>query len=91
MTVTVGAFEAKTKLSELLDRVEQGEEVVITRHGKEIARLVAVEMPTRDKEAVFKELMEIGERGRRIMEERGRDANSLDHGNLLYGDDGLPK
>ena len=31
--ITVGAFEAKTKLSELLDRVEQGEEVLITRHG----------------------------------------------------------
>ena len=38
--ITVGAFEAKTKLSELLDRVERGEEVVITRHGKTVARLV---------------------------------------------------
>jgi len=36
----IGAFEAKNKLSALLDRVEQGEEVVITRHGKEVARLV---------------------------------------------------
>ena len=36
----VGAFEAKNKLSALLDRVEQGEEIVITRHGKEVARLV---------------------------------------------------
>ena len=36
----VGAFEAKNKLSALLDLVEQGEEVVITRHGKEVARLV---------------------------------------------------
>lgn len=39
--ITVGAFEAKTKLSELLDRVERGEEVLITRHGKPVARLVA--------------------------------------------------
>lgn len=39
--ITVGAFEAKTKFSELLDRVERGEEVVITRHGKTVARLVA--------------------------------------------------
>lgn len=38
--LTVGAFEAKTKLSELLDAVERGEEVVITRHGQAIARLV---------------------------------------------------
>jgi prevent-host-death family protein len=36
----VGAFEAKNKLSALLDLVERGEEVVITRHGREVARLV---------------------------------------------------
>lgn len=39
--VTVGAFEAKTHLSALLDRVAAGEEVVITKHGKPVARLVA--------------------------------------------------
>ncbi len=36
----VGAFEAKTKLGQLLDWVEAGEEVVITRRGKVVARLV---------------------------------------------------
>ena len=36
----VGAFEAKNRLGQLLDLVERGEEVVITRHGKEVARLV---------------------------------------------------
>ena len=36
----VGAFEAKNNLSALLDLVERGEEIVITRHGKEVARLV---------------------------------------------------
>ena len=35
-----GAFEAKNKLGHLLDLVEAGEEVTITRHGKEVARLV---------------------------------------------------
>jgi prevent-host-death family protein len=35
-----GAFEAKNKLGALLDRVERGEEIVITRHGKPVARLV---------------------------------------------------
>lgn len=39
--ITVGAFEAKTKFSELLDRVERGEEVVITRHGKVVAHMHA--------------------------------------------------
>jgi len=37
--ITVGAFEAKTKLSELLNRVEEGEEIVITRRGRPVARL----------------------------------------------------
>ncbi|MCK6527489.1 type II toxin-antitoxin system prevent-host-death family antitoxin [Myxococcota bacterium] len=36
---TVGAYEAKTRLSELLDRVERGERIVITRHGVVIAVL----------------------------------------------------
>lgn len=36
----VGASEAKNKFDQLLDWVEQGEEVTITRHGKEVARLV---------------------------------------------------
>jgi prevent-host-death family protein len=35
------AFEAKNKFGTLLDLVEQGEEVVVTRHGKVVARLVA--------------------------------------------------
>ena len=35
----VGAFEAKNKLGQLLDLVERGEEIVITRHGKAVARL----------------------------------------------------
>lgn len=37
---SVGAYEAKTHLSELLDRVERGEQIVITRHGRPVARLV---------------------------------------------------
>ncbi len=38
--ITVGSFEAKTKLAELLDKVEAGEVVTITRHGKAVAKLV---------------------------------------------------
>lgn len=38
--ITIGAFEAKTQLSSLLDKVEAGEEVIITRHGKAVARLL---------------------------------------------------
>ena len=39
----VGAFEAKNKLGTLLDWVEAGEEVLITRRGKAVARLVPAE------------------------------------------------
>jgi prevent-host-death family protein len=39
---TVGLFEAKTHLSALVARAERGEEVVITRHNKPVAKLVPV-------------------------------------------------
>lgn len=38
--VTVTAFEAKTRFGELLQRVGRGEEIVITRHEKPVARIV---------------------------------------------------
>jgi prevent-host-death family protein len=37
---TVTAFQAKTRFGELLDRVGRGEEIVITRREKAVARLV---------------------------------------------------
>lgn len=40
--ITVGSFEAKTKLAELLDKVAAGESVTITRRGKPVAQLIAV-------------------------------------------------
>ena len=39
---TIGAFEAKTHLSELLQKVEAGGEFTITRHGKPVAKLIPV-------------------------------------------------
>jgi prevent-host-death family protein len=39
---TMGAFEAKTHFSSLLEQVEQGEEFLITRHGHPIAKLVSI-------------------------------------------------
>lgn len=35
----IAAHEAKARLSELLDRVERGEEIIITRRGKPVARI----------------------------------------------------
>lgn len=48
-TSSVNVFEAKTNLSKLLDRVEQGEEVIIARAGKPVARLTQLESPRRPK------------------------------------------
>lgn len=38
----IGAFEAKNRLSELLDRVERGERIVISRRGKPVAELTPI-------------------------------------------------
>ena len=53
---TVGSFEAKTKLAELLDKVEAGETVTITRHGKPVAQLVPVK--TEDEQERLRALVE---------------------------------
>ena len=39
----VGSYEAKTNLPRLLDRVQHGELITITRHGRPVARLVPIE------------------------------------------------
>ena len=41
----IGAFAAKNTLGSLLDEVERGEEIVITRHGRPVARLVPPSTP----------------------------------------------
>jgi prevent-host-death family protein len=47
---SVGAFEARNKLGQLLDLVEKGQEFTITRHGKAVARLVPAQ-PVRSRES----------------------------------------
>jgi prevent-host-death family protein len=39
----IGSFDAKNRLSALLERVERGEEIMITRRGKPVAKLVPAE------------------------------------------------
>jgi len=45
----VGAYEAKSKLSELLDLVERGRTITITRHARNVARLVPADEPVVDR------------------------------------------
>jgi prevent-host-death family protein len=49
---TVGAYEAKTHLSKLLEKVEAGEEITITKHGAPVAKLVPVKKEVRPEERV---------------------------------------
>ena len=60
----VGAFEAKTHFAQLLQRVERGEEITITRRGKAVARLVpAATRPDREVAlATFRRLRERAKR-----------------------------
>ena len=57
----VGAFEAKNKLGQLLDLVERGEELIITRHGKAVARLAPLR-ETRNREQARAALKRLRER-----------------------------
>jgi prevent-host-death family protein len=63
---SVGAYEAKTHLPQLLDRVEHGETIVITRHGKPVARLV----PAADSKA-SRDVRQVVEEMIRFQTERG--------------------
>ncbi|MEF3367483.1 type II toxin-antitoxin system prevent-host-death family antitoxin [Methylocystis sp. 9N] len=56
----IGAFEAKNTLGSLLDRVEKGEEIVITRRGKPVARLAPIRSE-RDIQSARKAMEELRE------------------------------
>jgi len=53
----IGAYDAKTHLPKLLERVEKGERFVITRHGKPVAELIPV--AARDTAAIARAISEI--------------------------------
>jgi prevent-host-death family protein len=63
---TVGTFAAKTHLSTLLEEVERGEEITITRHGRAIARLVPIGSISSDGLADTVARLKAFRRGRRL-------------------------
>jgi prevent-host-death family protein len=63
---TINATEARASLPELLDRVGDGEEITITRHGKPVAVLVRPEVLRRRRAA---EIIEEADRLQHLMEE----------------------
>lgn len=63
---TMGAYDARTHFAELLERVQRGEEITITRHGLPIARLVPVQkMTTRqERQAAIGQMRQLAARNR---------------------------
>jgi prevent-host-death family protein len=69
---TIGLFEAKTHLSELVARAEQGEEVIITRHNKPVAKLVPIGQVSAELVARRRQAMaDLEVIGRRVVERTG--------------------
>lgn len=79
--LTTGIFEAKQRFSELIAAVEAGEEVCITRHGKEVVRMLPAQpqsvMPSEQVERDLKAMRQIRARvkpgpGWRELRDEGR-------------------
>ncbi|MFT3742128.1 MAG: type II toxin-antitoxin system prevent-host-death family antitoxin [Gammaproteobacteria bacterium] len=60
---TIGAFEAKTNFSALLQQVESGEQIIITKHGHPVAKLIPIESQIRRPiKEVIRQLEQFGSR-----------------------------
>lgn len=76
---TIGAFEAKTHFSALLEKVEKGEHIVITKHGHPVAKLVPTGSSDREKSnqvitriKAFSQKHTLGEINWKILRDEGR-------------------
>ena len=79
----VGIYEAKTRFSALVELVEQGEEVRITRHGKEVVRMLPVRRkPVITDEQITRELEQIQALQQTVRAQAATDsvANLRQHG-----------
>ncbi len=63
---TIGAFEAKTHFARLLERVAKGEQIVITKHGTPVARLVPFAKPDRARTQRAISRLKASRKGRRL-------------------------
>ena len=83
----ISVTDAKGQLTELVRRSETGEDVVLTRHGQPVARLVPIK-PVPDLAARRKVLESLFGSGKRKARRGPSAARSQD---FLYDEDGLPK
>ena len=70
--VTVGAFEAKTHFSGILERVQKGEQVVVTKHGHPVAKIIPFQKKSTE------ELQKAAEEIRRFREKNKWSLSGLD-------------
>jgi prevent-host-death family protein len=82
----ISVSEAKAQLTDLVRRAEAGDEVVLTRHGQAVVRLVPITAAV-DRESRKALLEAIRDSGRSKATAGPTAARSQD---FLYGDDGLP-
>ena len=83
----ISVTDAKGQLTELVRRAEQGDEIVLTRHGHGVVRLVPVKVPLdrKSRRALLEELRISGSARATTGPSAARSQD------FLYGDDGLPK
>ena len=75
---TIGSYEAKTRLPELIRRVEQGEQFTVTRRGVPVARILGLEDTVDDRRAII-ERMKVA-RARRTQVPVGELLDARDEG-----------
>jgi prevent-host-death family protein len=83
----ISVTDAKAQLTELVRRAEEGDEVILTRHGQPTVRLIPVKKP-HDPAARQKLFDEIQQLAAKTLTPGPSAARSQD---FLYGDDGLPE
>ncbi len=83
----VSVTDAKAQLTELVRRAEEGDDVVLTRHGRAAVRLVPVErvVSSDRRRALMEDLRRIGAAKASPGASAGRSQDEL------YGEDGLPR
>ena len=86
----ISVTDAKAQLTELVRRAEAGEDIVLTRHGHPVAKIVAATpKPERDWDEIMRRVKEIQKRVKAI--ERPDLADAARSQDWLYDEFGLPK
>lgn len=82
----ISVSEAKGQLTELVRLAEEGEEVTLTRHGKPVARIEAVDAPrSKNRRAIMEAVR------RRAPPKGPHDVSAERSQDFLYDEDGLPR